>query len=52
MALSRAVEEKLSSSPNAGKFFALSLFLGAVVFLMQTSPVGMATLACPRRNFG
>ena len=47
MALSRAIEEKLSSPPNFGKLFSLSLFLGVVAFLMQTSPVGMATLRMP-----
>ena len=47
MALSRAVEEKLSSPPNFGKLFGLSLFLGVVAFLMQTSPVGIATLRMP-----
>ena len=47
MALSRAIEEKLSSPPNFGKLLMLSLFLGTVVFLLQTSPVGIATLRMP-----
>jgi hypothetical protein len=47
MALSRAIEEKLSTPPNFGKLFVLSLFLGTVAFLLQTSPVGIATLRMP-----
>ena len=42
MALSRAIEEKLSSPPNFGKLFGIGLFLGVVAFLMQTSPVDLA----------
>ena len=47
MALSRAIDERLSSPPNLGKLFALSVFLGAAAFLLQTSPVAIATLHMP-----
>jgi hypothetical protein len=44
MALSRAIEQKLSSPPNFGKLFGIGLFLGTVAFLFQTSPVDMSAL--------
>ena len=52
MALSRAIDEKLSSASNLPKLFALGLLLGATAFLLQTRPVGHANfhIASPVRQ--
>jgi soluble lytic murein transglycosylase-like protein len=42
MALSRAIDEKLSSASNLPRLFALGLLLSATAFLPQTRPVGHA----------
>jgi Transglycosylase SLT domain len=45
MALSRALEEKLSSLPNLTRLFGFGLFLG--VLLMQTNPVDITGRTAP-----
>jgi soluble lytic murein transglycosylase-like protein len=51
MALSRAIDAKLLAPPNFAKLFALSILLGATAFLLQTSPVAIATFHIPTVRF-